>query len=72
MSKGGFKFFDCAICQSLSCEPTFDTLIKIMNKKRDETFNNEKERVKQYGKRKNYQKRNSHCLEHDAGGNPGV
>lgn len=38
-------------------------------KKRDETFNNEKERVKQYGKRKNYQKRNSHCLEHDAGGN---
>lgn len=40
-----------------------------MNKKRDETFNNEKERVKQYGKRKNYQKRNSHCLEHDAGGN---
>ena len=36
---------------------------------RDETFNNEKERVKQYGKRKNYQKRNSHCLEHDAGGN---
>lgn len=25
--------------------------------------------MKQYGKRKNYQKRNSHCLEHDAGGN---
>ena len=27
-----------------------------MNKKRDETFNNEKERVKQYGKRKTIKK----------------
>ena len=31
VSKGGFKFLDCAICHPLSCEPPFDTRIIMGN-----------------------------------------